>query len=98
MPHREVPENVTDTPDPEPERPSGNWPHRVEQKLDSLGRRFDRVEDFLTGTLDKEGLVTRVNRIEEAERVRRRWTGAAIVAAITAAVGSVWQMFTGHHV
>lgn len=94
MTNRDVPDNIMDTPTAEVDRPSGDWPRRVEHKLDGLCKRFDRVEKFLTGTLDTEGLVTRVKRVEEAEKVRRRWTGAAIVAAITAAVGSLWQMLT----
>lgn len=64
---------------------------------EEIYRTVKRIEEILTGNgHPANGLVVRVDRLEQAEQRRGWWSKTALGAAITAAIGSLWAITKGH--
>lgn len=70
-PERKIPPDVLKTPEPAPDRPSGSWPRRIEESLFEVRKDMAEIKQHLVGTLDRRGLVRRVEDIE-AEHAEHR--------------------------
>lgn len=68
----------------------------MRDEFDQLCKDVSYIKHVLTGNGTPErGVIVRLDRIEQTEKSRSRWAGAAIVAAIGAVVTAAWSKLTG---
>lgn len=68
----------------------------MRDEFNQLCRDVQFIKHVLTGNGTPErGVIVRLDRIEQTEKARSRWTGAAVVAATGAAVTAIWSKLAG---
>ena len=62
----------------------------IPARVDLIYNDVREIKALLTGNGHPEdGIVVRMDRLEQAEKQRAKWSGAAVVAAITAVVTAI---------
>lgn len=69
---------------------------RIELKIDALHTKVSRIEEYVMGPFgaSHKGLDARVREIEQSEKDRKRWIGAALIATLGAAATTLWNIVT----
>jgi len=96
-PARKIPENVYETPtdNDTPDRPSGSWPRRIEDAVDAMGRDIHDIKKALVGTVEQDGLASRVRKLEDDDRGRKKVVAFAVFGTLTAIGTAFWNVITG---
>lgn len=68
----------------------------MKTQLDRIEEELKKLNHMVTGNGTPErGIIVRLDRIEQNEKTRNKYVGAAIVAAIGAAVTTAWSKIVG---
>lgn len=84
-----LPINPMETP------PTGSM-SRVELKIDALHQQLQEIKEYVMGPFGEshKGLDARVRELEQAEKTRKRWIGAAVVGTAGAVGATLWNILT----
>jgi hypothetical protein len=68
----------------------------VKERIDQLCDDVKFIKHAITGNGTPErGIIVRLDRLEQSEKARRKWVGAALVAGLGAGVTTVWTKLFG---
>lgn len=69
----------------------------IQEQVDRIEKKIDKLDNLLTGNGEPhKGIVVRLDRVEQREESRNKWTWIVLGASITALIKSFWaSLFHG---